>query len=293
VIELLGIVFSATFLAQMLRITVPYALAALGGVFAERSGVIDLALEAKLLVGAFTAAGAADASGSIVVAAFAGVLGGTAVGAVQGLLVLRLRAEPVVTGVALNLLAYALTRYLLKIFYGSTANAPDTVGFTSSVWANPLFWTVCALVPLMWLLMSRTRFGLRLRAVGEHPEAAAAAGIGVVQVRLFAILVGGALAGLGGAWLALANGAFVAEMSSGRGYIALAAVIMGGWRPLAAVAACLLFGFAEALQFNLQAADLGVPRELAQMLPYVLTMIVLAGFVGRRRAPAALGKEPE
>jgi len=146
------------------------------------------------------------------------------------------------------------------------------------------------LVALWHFGFGRTRFGLRLRAVGEHPQAAASLGISVARVRWKALLLSGALAGLGGAWLALDNHGFTAEMSGGRGYIALAAVIMGKWRPLQAACACLLFGFAETCQLHLQAADVGVPTELVRAIPYLLTMAALCGFIGRSRAPAALGK---
>lgn len=277
------------FWTQVLRITVPYALTALGGTFCERSGVIDIALEGKLLVGAF--GGALGAYyGGVTAGALLGIAAGVAVAAVYALVVVYFRADQIVAGVAINLLAYGLTGYLLKLVFGSTANSPTTPGFGGRLFGNPILWLTLGLCALSWAIIARTRYGLRLRAIGDHPEAADTLGVSVPRVRWTAVLIAGALAGLGGAWLALDNRSFVAEMSAGRGYIALAAVIMGGWHPLWAAAACLLFGFAEALQINLAASDLGLPAELVETLPYVLTMIALAGFIGRSRPPEALGK---
>ena len=288
--EFLLSLLSLTFLAQVLRITVPYALAALGGVVSERSGVINIALEGKLLSGAFAATIGAYYSGSIAVGALCGILGGVAVAALYALVVVRFKADQIVAGVAINMMAYGLTRYLLRIPFDSTASSAQTVGFGGEVIANPLFWFVCVLIGLVYLVYARTAFGLRLRAVGEHPEAADTLGVSVDGVRWSAVLIAGGLAGLGGAWMSLSIGSFAAEMSAGRGYIALAAVIMGRWRPLAAVFACLLFGFADALQLQLQNRDVGLPSELIEVLPYLLAMIALAGFMGRSRPPAALGK---
>jgi simple sugar transport system permease protein len=150
-----------------------------------------------------------------------------------------------------------------------------------------------ALVIAFQVVISKTRFGLRLRAVGEHPDAAETLGVSVMGIRWVAVLTAGGIAGLGGAWLALDNHAFVANMSGGRGYIALAAVIMGSWRPKFVALACLVFAAAEALQVVMQVADVGVARELVQSLPYILTMVAMAGLIGRSRAPAALGKPHE
>lgn len=288
--EVLSAVFSTVFLAQLVRIAVPYVLAAMGGTISERSGVINIALEGKLLVGAFCCAVGAIESGSVAVGALCGVMGGMLVAALYALAVLRFHADQIVSGVAINLLALGLTRYLLKLFYGSTANSPPAPGFEGSVWTNVLLYVVVALVIGFQVAFSRTRFGLRLRAVGEHPEAAETLGLSVMGIRWTAVLAAGAIAGLGGAWLALDNNSFVANMSGGRGYIALAAVIMGSWRPKFVALACLVFAGAEALQVVMQVADVGVPRELVQSIPYLLTIVAMAGLIGRSRAPAALGK---
>jgi len=287
--ELLASLLSLAFLAQLLRITVPYALAALGGVVSERAGVIALALEGKLLAGAFAATLGAYYTGSVAVGVIAGIGGGAAVSALYALVVIRFRADQIVAGVAINMMAYGLTRYLLKIPFDSTSSSARHASL-SDVLVEPVFWLACALVIAVWLLLHRTAFGLRVRATGEHPDAVEASGVSVVRVRWAAVLVGGGLAGMGGAWLSLGNGAFSAEMSAGRGYIALAAVIMGRWHPLYAVAACLVFGFADAIQLELQSQGVAVPSELVETLPYVLTLVALAGFIGRSRPPAALGK---
>jgi len=289
--ELLGSLLSLTFLMQVLRITMPYALAALGGVVSERSGVINIALEGILLMGAFGAAvGAYDTGGSVLGALLYGVGAGVATAALYALAVVTFRANQIVSGVAINMLAYGLTPYLLKAFYNSLSNSPTIHGFEGRLFSNPVFWLALALVAVVHVVVSRTRWGLRARAVGDNPEAAHTLGVSVNVIRWQAVLASGALAGLGGCWLALSGSGFVAEMSAGRGYIALAAVIMGSWRPVWACAASLLFGLAEALEVNLQMFHTGIPNELTQTFPYVLTMITLAGFIGRSRAPADLGR---
>lgn len=290
-IELLGSLLSLTFLAQVLRITMPYALAAMGGVLSERSGVTNIALEGILTMGAFGAAvGAYDSGGSIAVAVSYGVVIGVGTAALYALAVITFKADQIVSGVAINMLAYGITPYLCKVFYDSTSNSPVIEGFGGDLFTNPVFWLALLLVPAVHVIIMRTRWGLRVRAVGEHPEATHTLGVSVTAIRWQAVLGSGVLAGLGGAWLSLSGSGFVSGMSAGRGYIALAAVIMGSWRPLWACAASLLFGLAEAVQVNLQTFQIGVPNELVQAFPYVLTMITLAGFIGRSRTPAALGK---
>lgn len=278
------------FVAQALRITVPYALAALGGTLSERSGVIALALEAEMISGAFCATLGAWYTGSVTIGVLCGLAGGLLIAAIYGLVALRFAADQIVAGVALNILAYGLTRYLLKPTFDRTASSDRTVGIESGLIDSPLFWLVCALLLLTWVVLYRTPFGLRLRAVGEHPDAAATRGVSVAGIRWAAVLACGGFAGLGGAWLAMINHGFVGEISGGRGYIALAAVIMGRWHPLWAGLACLLFGTAEALQYQLQTHDVGVPSELLDTLPAVLTIVTLAGFVGRSRPPSGLGR---
>jgi simple sugar transport system permease protein len=275
--------------SSALRLSAPLLWAALGGVLAERAGVVSLALEGKLLAGAFAAAVAAHAWGSPVGGAAAGALAGAAIGALLALFAVALRGDAIVVGIALNLLAAGATQFLLGVLYGSSANSPTFSGFESrsALAVPPLAILAWLVVPAGALFFAHTRMGLRVHAVGEHPEAARSRGVSPARVRCAAAIAAGAIAGLGGAYLALDTGQFVKNMSAGRGYLALAAVIFGKWRPAGAAGACLLFGFAEAAQIRLQGA--GVPTQFVQMLPYVLTMVALAGFVGRSRPPAALG----
>jgi simple sugar transport system permease protein len=288
--DVFAAVLSLAFGAQILRIAVPYLLAAWGGTLSERSGVINIALEGKLLLGALAATLGAHYTGSMWIGLACGAAGGVAVAALYGLVVIRFGGDQIVAGVAINLLALGLSRYVLRLVFDSASNSERVAGFeTSAVLSNPVFWLVVVTGLIVYLTMARTRFGLRIRAAGEHPDALASAGVSVRGVRWRAVLLAGALAGLGGAWLAMSNSGFSDNMSGGRGYIALAAVIMGKWEPAWAAAACLLFAFAEALQFQLQALGVGLPGELVQTLPWVLTIVALAGFIGRSRAPAALG----
>jgi simple sugar transport system permease protein len=237
--------------------------------------------------------GAYDSGGSLFVALLYGIGAGVATVGLYGLAVITFKADQIVSGVAINMFAYAITPYLLKVFYDTTSNSPVIEGFGGNLFANPVFWLAVLLAPGVHVLVMHTRWGLRVRAIGEHPEAAHTLGVSVNGVRWQAVLSSGVLAGLAGVWMSLAGSGFVSGMSGGRGYIALAAVIMGSWRPLWACAASLLFGFAEAIQVNLQTYHIGVPNELVQTLPYVLTMITLAGFIGRSRTPAALGRPYE
>lgn len=291
---------SLAFLAQLLRIAVPYTCAAMGGVVSERSGVVDIALEGKLLAGAFGAAVVAIETGSAPLGVLGGLAAAMLVSAVHALVAVRFRADSVVTGVALNLLAVGLTRLLLRRLYDSSSNSPQMpalVGETASqglsalagVLLHPLFLTALGVVAAVHLTLGRTRFGLRLRAVGEHPEAAETMGVSPRRVRALSVLASGALAGLGGVWLVFAQRQFTNEMSAGRGFIALAAVIVGSWRPLAAALACVAFAGLEALQIGLQ-GTLDVPSQLLSALPFVATIVAVAGLVRRARPPAALGR---
>jgi simple sugar transport system permease protein len=295
----MSVVLLFGFLAAMVRITVPYAMGALGATLSERAGVIQLALEGFILMGAFAAAVGADASGNAFVGIAAGAGASALLALVYAVVVIWLRADQIVTGVAINLLADGLTRYLLKVRYDSASNSPRIEAFASlgghgglmGALLHPLVLTCIVSTLLVRFVLARTRFGLRLRAVGEHPAAARSLGVDPRRVRLTAVVAAGALAGIGGAYLAADQHQFVAGMSSGRGYIALAAMIFGRWRAVPAVLACLLFGAAEALQVRLQGGVL--PGWLVQMLPYLITLAVLAGLGRRGRAagaPAALGR---
>ena len=210
--------------------------------------------------------------------------------AVHALASVRLKADQVVVGVALNLLAVGATRFFLRYAFDSSSNSPRVPGFADAA-ANPVVWAGLAALPLVALVLYRTPFGLRLRAAGEKPEAAVSLGVAVPRVQWAAVLLSGALAGLGGAYLALDQHQFTDGMSAGRGFIALAAVIFGRWDPRRVAVACLLFAAAETAQIRLQGTGV-VPSQFVEMIPYVLTIVALAGVVGRATPPAALGRQP-
>lgn len=283
--DLLATVFSIAFVASVLRIAVPYALAAMGGAVTERSGVIDLALEAKLLFGAFAAAAVGHATGSAVLGLLGGVAAGMIVAAVQIGCALGLGADQVIVGVALNTLGLAGTRLLLQLLYGEGSNSPPCPSYGDTVLGNPIVWlTVIAAVAVPFALR-RTRWGVRLRAAGDRPDALVAVGVAPIRARLAAALVGGALAGAGGAQMPLVVGGFIADMSAGRGYIALAMVILSGWRPAWAAIACIGVATAEAIAIALQVTGIPIPHELVPLLPHVTTLAVLIIFGGDRRPP--------
>ncbi len=285
------------FLAQTLRIAIPYLLAAAGGVMSERSGLIGLTLEGYMLGGAFCAALGAYAGGSPWVGVLAAVAGGAALAYLYALSSIRFKADQVVVGIAINLLAIGLTRFFLRLVFDSSSNSPRVSGFDVrgsgagfiALLQNPLFWIGIVVIPLTAWVLYRTPFGLRVRAVGEHPAAAASVGVPVARVRYLAVLLSGVFAGLGGAYLALDQHQFTDNMTAGRGFIALAATIFGRWDPVRAGLACLLFAAAETLQIRLQGSN-AIPSQFVEMIPYLLTIIALAGVVGRAVAPAALGK---
>lgn len=283
------------FLAQTLRIAMPYLFASAGGVVSERAGLIALTLEGYMLMAAFTAALGSYFADSPWAGILAGLLGGVATALVYGLCCIRYRANQVVVGIAINLLAIGLTRFFLRLIFDSSSNSPRVAGFTESgtgflaLMRNPLVWLGVLALPAVGWFLYRTATGLRLRAVGEHPEAALSVGVPVQRVRWMAVALSGALAGLGGAYLAFDQHQFTDSMTAGRGFIALAATIFGRWEPKLVALACLLFAAAETLQIQLQSAQL-VPAQFVEMIPYVLTIIALAGVVARAVPPAALGK---
>jgi simple sugar transport system permease protein len=297
--------FELAVLDAALRMATPLVLAALGGMFSERSGVVNIALEGIMLTGAFASIVATFYTGSPWAGVLAGVAAGVLVSLLHAVVSIVFKADQIVSGVAINLLAAGLTQFLMWIIWGSSANSPPVQGMAH--WALPETWgplargvnvvighypplvyVALALVALSHVVLFRTPFGLRLRATGEHPEAVDTLGVSVRAMRFAGVLLSGALAGLGGAFLALNTHQFVKNMSAGRGYIALAAMIFGKWNPVGALMACLLFGYAEAVQMGLQGQ--AVPTQFVQMIPYVLTMVALVGVIGRARPPAASGE---
>ncbi len=288
------------FLAQTVRIAIPYLFAAAGGALAERAGIVSLTLEGFMLGGAFGSVLGAYYTGNAWLALLSGVAVGLFLGTVHAVASIRFRADQVVVGVAINLFAVGATRFFLQLAFGSSSNSPRVIGFGGAVssgssaafLANPLVWMGLLVMPALAFVISRTTFGLRVRAVGEHPQAAASVGVPVHRVRYIAVIASGALAALGGVYLALDQHQFTDSMTAGRGFIALAAVIFGRWHPLRAGIACLLFAAAETLQIQLQSAQI-VPAQFVAMIPYVLTIVAVAGVVGRSTPPAALGKPSE
>ena len=282
-----------SFLTQMIRIAIPYLFAASGGVVAERAGIVSLTLEGFMLSGAFGAVVGTHYTGSPWIGVLSGMFGGLIFALIHAVTTIRYRADQVVVGVAINLLAIGVTRFFLKLFFASSSNSPRVAGFGGNINAggfdNPLLWMGLAVAPLVAFVIYRTPFGLRVRAAGEHPEAAESVGVSVKRVRYLAVAISGILAGLGGVYLALDQHQFTDQMTAGRGFIAISAVIFGRWSPIRAALACILFAAAETLQIQLQGSH-AIPSQFIEMIPYVLVIIALAGLVGRAVPPAALGK---
>jgi len=288
-----------------LALGTPLLLAALGELVCQRAGVINIGVEGLMLTGAFAGFLACWATGSPLVGMAAAGFAAIVLGLVFAVWVVGLDADQVVAGAALNILALGLTGVAYRAFFGVTGSALSVTTFAplaiggDAAWLAPLrqpapVYVALALVPLVWIVLARTRLGLTLRAVGEAPEAAASLGIAVGTLRVGAILVGALLAGIGGGYLSLAySNTFVEGMSAGRGFIALAIVVFGRWRPLGVLIGALLFGAASAGQFHLQAAGVAISYHLLLMLPYVLTLAVLAFASGGVAAPAALGRRRE
>ena len=276
------------FLLQVLRIWVPYGLTSVGATFSERGGVINLALEGLILAGAFGAAVGQHLTGSAAIGIVAGILCGLCVALLHSFITITLKADQIVSGIALNILVMGATRFGLKMLFGSSMNSDriDGTGI-SLVLFDPLFLIALASVIIGQFVMFRTPFGLRLRSAGESAETVAVAGVSVPGIRYAGVLISGVLASLAGVFLAYQQHSFTDNMSAGRGYIALAAMIIGKWSPVGAALASLMFAAAEALEMWLQTGF--IPSQLIQALPYVVTLLVLAGFVGKARAPKEVG----
>jgi general nucleoside transport system permease protein len=298
------VIWSALF-ASMLRFATPLIFGALGGMFSERSGVVNVGLEGMMLMGAFFGIMAADKLDSWQLGLLCGVLSGGAAALIHAIWSIHFRADQIISGFAINFLALGLTGYLFIDIYGQEGTPSDIpsipnvrltflddLPFLGDVFGNLnlMIWVALILVPLSWVVLFKTPLGLRLRAVGEHPRAADTVGIDVYAIRYGAVITSGMLAAAGGAYLSIGFvGSFNENMTAGRGFIALAAVIFGNWRPFGAAAACLLFGFSSALAQRLPEYS-GSAAVLFQALPYVLTLIAVAGVIGRSIPPAAVGR---
>ncbi|MGE6286678.1 ABC transporter permease [Aeromonas media] len=301
-----------------IRTAPPLILAAMAGMFCERSGVVNIALEGKLLAAAFASAAAAAVSGSAWIGLGAGVGVSVLFALLHGFSTITHRGDQVVSGMAINILAAGLTVTLGRYWFdqggqtpalsGAARFAPIDLPYAKELYDVPVIgqlysellsghslleYVAFAAVPLAWWVLFRTRFGLRLRAVGEAPAAVDTAGISVVRMRYTALIIGGLLAGIGGTYLAVAQTAqFIPNMSAGKGFMALAALVFGKWKPWSAMAACLLFGFLDAVAIRLQGVSIGdfpIPVQAIEALPYILTVFLLAGFIGKAVAPKALG----
>ncbi len=301
-------ILTAGVLASTLRFATPLAFAAMGGIFSERSGVVNIGLEGMMLTGAFFGIWGSVWSGSWVVGLLMAMLFGGLLALIHAFFSIHLRADQIVSGFAVNFLALGLTGYLYSSIYpggihADVSRVPQVgLGFLDGIPAigdfldgvfgrlNLLVWVMFAVVILAYVVLFKTPIGLRIRSVGEHPRAADTVGISVYGVRYAAVVTSGVLAALGGAFLSIGFvGSFAENMTSGRGYIALAAVIFGKWRPGWAFAACLLFGFGFALAIPLQ-READVSENLVSAFPYLLTLVALVGLIGRSIPPAAIGR---
>lgn len=286
-------IFTVAMIWSTIRLSTPLILAAIGGMFSERSGVINIALEGMMLAGAFTAAAVTYEIGDPFTGLLAGMGAGLAIAAIHAIACIRYRADQVVTGTAINILMIGVPGFLSGAFFLSSGSTPQ-IAKENLIPRVPIF-IAFAMVLVAWYVLYKTPFGLRLRSVGENPEAADAAGVPVARMRYWGVLLSGALAGIGGAYLSIGQSSlFTRNMTSGRGFIALAALIFGKWRPVQTMLACLLFGFTEAITIQMQGvvklpSGEDIPVQFIQMVPYLLTIIVLAGFIGSSQPPKALG----
>ncbi len=286
-------IFTIALIWSTIRLSTPLILAALGGMFSERSGVINIALEGMMLAGAFSAAAVTWAVGNSFIGLLAGMTAGLVIAAIHAIACIRYRADQVVTGTAINILMIGVPPLLSGAFFLSSGSTPSIA--KEHLMPNIPIGIAFLMVAVSWYVLYKTPFGLRLRSVGENPEAADAAGVRVARMRYAGVLLSGVLAGIGGAYLSIGQSSlFTRNMTSGRGFIALAALIFGKWRPVQTMLACLLFGFTEAVTIQMQGvvklpSGEDIPIQFIQMVPYVLTIIVLAGFIGSSRPPRALG----
>jgi simple sugar transport system permease protein len=291
-------------ISSSLRISIPITFAALGAVFAERSGIISLGLEGMMLSGAFFGALGSYLTNNAYIGLLFAMLGGGVFGLIHAVLTVKFKTEHVISGVGINLLGQGLTTVLLQVIWGNRGKSPEVAGigtvtipfikdvpFLGKILGNisPLFIIMIAVIIISWVILYKTVFGLRVRVIGENPQAADTLGIDVYKIQYICVILSGILAGIGGAYLSIGDiNMFGRDMAAGRGYIAVAATIFGGWNPAGVFGGSLLFGLAQSLQIRLQVFK--IPVQFVQMLPYIVTILVLAVSRKNQRGPGAVGK---
>ncbi|PRX33572.1 nucleoside ABC transporter membrane protein [Orenia metallireducens] len=290
--EIFQQIFNLETFSSTLRMAIPLMVAAIGGMFSERSGVVNIALEGMMLAGAFIAVVVSYFTGSAWLGLLGAVFFGGVFALIHALVSIRYHADQVVSGVALNLLAAGGTVFLLNILFNTSGTSPSVTALPYWGPFKPTVYLGLLIVLISHYILFFTPFGLRVRAVGEHPHAADSVGIDVEKIRYVCVILSGMLAGFAGAHLSIGVlSVFREGMTAGRGFIALAALIFGKWYPFGAMGASLLFGFFQAIEIRLQGIEaIGIPAEFIQMIPYILTVIALAGVIGRATPPAASGE---
>jgi simple sugar transport system permease protein len=304
--DILDTLFFSTVIAAAFRIATPILFAALGEAVAERAGMLNIGIEGMMALGALSGFLGAYWSGQLWIGFATAVVGGIVAGLAFGYVTIERGADHVVTGIVANIFCFGLANVTYRFLFAGKKDIPqiptmrpflvpwlsDVDFFGRAFFSHlPIVWVAIALVPIFWFLLARTKWGLNVRAVGENPAAAETAGVDIWRVRFSAIAVGGAMAALGGATLSIAQlGAYLDNMTAGRGFIALAVVVFGGWRPARIAGACFLFGGAEALQLRLQAIGVPVPNALLTAVPYLLTILVITAFAGTAAYPAAMNQ---
>ncbi|NQT60203.1 MAG: ABC transporter permease [Bacteroidetes bacterium] len=299
-------IFTPTLAAATLGMATPLIFGSISGTFSERTGVINLGIEGMMLMGAFGAGMATLITGNPWIGVLFGGLLGAVMGLIHAVMCIRFRANQSVVGVGINIMAAGIPAIILQFYWGNPGRTPllesienISIPLISRVPVlgemigklNPLTYLALLLVLVSHIIIFKTPFGLRMRAVGHHPKAVDTVGVNVFRIRYICVVTSGFLAGIGGSYLAVAQlSMFVNGMTAGRGFVALAAMIFGKWTPLGCLGAALLFGFSDALQMTLQAQGVPIPSDFLLMVPYILTMIALAGFVGKAVAPASNGK---
>lgn len=304
--DLLAILISPEFWAAALRVATPVLMAAMGGLVAERAGIITFGMEGMMLMGCFAGVAVAFVTKSILFGFIAAALAGVAIAMLYGLMIIPLRANQIVSAVALNLMVVGLTSYLNTMFFGLASDpvrVPKLQPFAVPLLSDipvvgpiffrqlPIVYIAYLLVPVIWFVLFKTTWGLKIRSVGEHPHAADTVGISVYKVRFATLVVTGALSGMAGAFLSIGQiGQFMEGMTGGRGYIAYTAIVFGKWSPVGTMLGSLLFGTADAFQLRLQALGIkAIPYQFLVALPYIATLIIVIFFVGKAVMPAASG----